>query len=313
MQKKLGKEPRKFSDTLSNDHYHRLKAISATQLPIIKDQTIEHLEVDRKATRAMEKGIMVHDFLEMHKEKDKFLEKYVTHDKIEMPQGRNTKAGKALYQQYLLDSANHEKMNSEEWQHAYVEYYFKKKLVDEKEYELLKAIQRQLGDHPFFESLLEKGIPERSYVAKCDYDIAGRARPDLSMLEEGILCDFKTTDNASVEAFSKKVIRYKYHWAGAFHSMIVERAMGIKIKHYVWIAIENKPPYGINPVYMPEPMRDAALATIDRILLRYNNLFRPMINVKGYRGYTSDFKKAICYPSVLNEFETVDIGDFPNE
>jgi hypothetical protein len=62
--------------------------------------------------------------------------------------------------------------------------------------------------------------------------------------EEWVICDLKTTDDASPDAFARKVEGYHYDMQAAFYSEILSLNYQIECQpHFYWLTVEKAPPY----------------------------------------------------------------------
>lgn len=71
-----------------------------------------------------------------------------------------------------------------------------------------------------------------------------KARPDALSVVNRVIVDLKTTQDASVGAFSKDVITYKYHWQAAMYTDAAKAEFSDDFL-FVFIAVENKAPFGV--------------------------------------------------------------------
>jgi exodeoxyribonuclease VIII len=73
-------------------------------------------------------------------------------------------------------------------------------------------------------------------------DIVCKGRCDLITMDNTVIVDLKTTEDASAEGFSKSFMSYGY-WMQAAHYISICRASGIPIEKFLFIAVEKNPPY----------------------------------------------------------------------
>jgi hypothetical protein len=73
-------------------------------------------------------------------------------------------------------------------------------------------------------------------------DIVCKGRCDLITMDNTVIVDLKTTEDASAEGFSKSFMSYGY-WMQAAHYIAICRASGIPIEKFIFIAVEKNPPY----------------------------------------------------------------------
>lgn len=80
-----------------------------------------------------------------------------------------------------------------------------------------------------------------------------KGRADAIAPEIGCVIDVKTTKDASPHrnGFIKSIFDYGYHRQAA-HYLSGLNALGVKLQHFVWIAVEKVPPYAV-AVYRATP------------------------------------------------------------
>lgn len=93
--------------------------------------------------------------------------------------------------------------------------------------------------------------------------------PDIVTPEgSGAIIDVKSTEDASLEAFMVTCYNYGYHRQAA-HYLDGAFANGLEVAHYIWIAVEKKPPYGVGIYRADAGMLAAGKASIELLLKRY--------------------------------------------
>lgn len=93
--------------------------------------------------------------------------------------------------------------------------------------------------------------------------------PDIVTPEgSGAIIDVKSTEDASIEAFMVSIYKYGYHRQAATY-LDGAFANGIEATHYVWIAVEKKPPYAIGIYRADSGVLAAGKASVERLLKRY--------------------------------------------
>jgi hypothetical protein len=80
------------------------------------------------------------------------------------------------------------------------------------------------------------------------------------------IADLKTTDDASPDAFARKVANFHYDLQAELYSEILSRHHQIETRPYwLWIAVEKTPPYTC-AVYNANEWRESGEAKLDRVL-----------------------------------------------
>lgn len=99
--------------------------------------------------------------------------------------------------------------------------------------------------HPRLSQLLQKGRAEQSLFWRDDaHDLPCKARYDW-ISERGVVCDLKTTSDASADAFGRDAIKYGYPLSAAHYLEGARIADVANPDTFVLVAIEKVPPYGI--------------------------------------------------------------------
>jgi hypothetical protein len=70
-----------------------------------------------------------------------------------------------------------------------------------------------------------------------------RIRPDILHLEKKVLIDFKTTEDASPDKFSRSIDNFMYHVSLVFYGMGIEAITGTEPDIYALLAVEKDDPY----------------------------------------------------------------------
>ena len=95
---------------------------------------------------------------------------------------------------------------------------------------------------------LSKGEVERSYYTVDKMTgIEYKVRPDCFKIinGRGLIVDFKSTADASTDAFRRDAIKYGYDLQSAMYTAAVQEEHGIPCD-FVFVAVEKEPPYMVN-------------------------------------------------------------------
>lgn len=119
----------------------------------------------------------------------------------------------------------------------------------------IDAMHDALMSDPVAATAFTAGVPERSYFAKDPFTgVWLKCRPDYD--REETLIDFKTTTDASPQAFARRGGDLGYWSQAVWYSDVVELAVGRQIKEFWFVCQSTKPPYlvsvnkyGINDLY----------------------------------------------------------------
>lgn len=110
----------------------------------------------------------------------------------------------------------------------------------------------------------------------CGWDMDGvrckgrfdRHSPEIA---GGAVVDLKTTNDASRLGFERSIFSYGYHRQAAMY-LAGARALGIPARHYVIIAVEKEPPYGVGVFRLTEGAVDAGAQQLRPLLSLYARL-----------------------------------------
>lgn len=206
---------------MSNAGYHEQPAISKSGLDRINQSPAHYqswLSEPRQETPALIFGSAAHCQV---LEPESFWDRY-----IESPDGidRRTSAGKLAWAAFEKTAAG-------------------KIPLKKDDVERLQKIATSINTHPSAAELLQDGIAEASCFAEI-WGVDVKCRPDW-LRDDGIVVDLKTTDDASPDAFSRSVAKYRYHVQAAFYSDILA-IRGRPVSAFIFIAVEKTPPYAVS-------------------------------------------------------------------
>lgn len=122
------------------------------------------------------------------------------------------------------------------------------------EAEQVHAMHDALKAHPVAGPLFDRedGIPERSLVWEAD-GVRCKARPDWALPGAApILVDYKTTTDASAEAFERATANFGYHMQADWYAAAYEAVHGGPRPTFVFVVQEKTAPYAV-AVYQLDP------------------------------------------------------------
>lgn len=89
------------------------------------------------------------------------------------------------------------------------------------------------------------GTPELSFFWESE-GVFYKSRPDVFDEFSYVACDYKTSKDASPEAFAKDAINYGYDWQAAMCIDGINACYGSNVcKRFIFIVVEKDPPYGV--------------------------------------------------------------------
>jgi hypothetical protein len=113
-------------------------------------------------------------------------------------------------------------------------------------YNSIMAMIDAMTHHPIAKKLMP--IPDKE-VTGIWHDVNNRLwckiRPDAIDHERRIIVDWKSTADASYDAFNKDIAKFGYHVSAAWYKWGVKELTGHDYA-FVAVAVEKSPPYGIN-------------------------------------------------------------------
>lgn len=229
---------------MPNADYHAHPAISKSGLDRINQSPAHYqswLTEPRKETPALALGSATHAFILEH---ETFFERYaVAPDGID----RRTKEGKAAWAEFEAQANGKTVIKTEDLEH-------------------IKMMAARVWWHPSARELLSEGAAEVSAFGNL-WGIDVKCRPDW-LREDGLVMDLKTTDDASPGAFPGSVAKWRYHVQAALYQDILA-LLGIKIKAFVFIAVEKNPPYAVGVYELDDASIEAGREAYQRNLDTY--------------------------------------------
>lgn len=114
-----------------------------------------------------------------------------------------------------------------------------KVVISEKDYDMIKEMQKSVQEHPIAGPMLKRGVAEK--VARCQYfGMPCQARFDW-VTPEGDLVDLKSS--ADLKWFFSDAKKLKYDRKMSFYKSVLEGFLQEEIKRVYLIAVEKKEPY----------------------------------------------------------------------
>ena len=118
----------------------------------------------------------------------------------------------------------------------------------------IQAITAAVNKHPDAKKLLSEGYAEQSiYFAHEQTGVVNKVRPDWVNPGMRALVDIKTTQDCSLDAFSKTIWNYRYDFQMAMYSEGVRKTL-FRPERHAYIVIEKSAPYEVAVYYADEQM-----------------------------------------------------------
>lgn len=231
---------------MTEKEYRESEGVSRSQLWRIKESpekfkyAEEHPE---EPTPALIFGQMVHKLV---LEPETFDDEFAIMPEVD----RRTKEGKAIWADFLAGSGDAQ-------------------IVKMSDYETALAMRTALLQNDLVKKLLT-GKHEVPFF--WTDDLTGercKARLDCltDLSERVIIADYKTTADASTDAFIRSAINYGYDFQAAMYSEAVKKTLG-KESVFIFIAQEKQPPYAVN-----------VLAADQLLVQRGSDTFRELLGI----------------------------------
>lgn len=217
---------------LPNDQYHRDKtSISSSSLRQFLRSPAHFHEylVGEKAppTPAMITGTMVHSLV---LEPERFRAEYVVMPDFPL----RSKLGKAMHERWCHENRD-------------------KNVIREADMQMLVGIAKSLVSNPTIVKMLKASEKEVSgYYRDPVTGLKCRIRPDAIARGGEILLDFKTTKDASYDAFTRSIVDFRYDIQLAMYEQGIKEITGAAPVTTAIIAVEKTPPYSCAVYEMTE-------------------------------------------------------------
>lgn len=118
--------------------------------------------------------------------------------------------------------------------------------------EKVKAMVAKLRSRRAVMEILSNGYAQKSGIFKlpdvCGDNVWAKIRPDWIMPDSPhgpTVVDYKSTADASFEAFQMLVWNMKYHWQGAMYCMGASAINRVTHKNFIWIVQEREEPFEV--------------------------------------------------------------------
>jgi len=125
-----------------------------------------------------------------------------------------------------------------------------------------------------------------------------RTRMDLCTVSRTVICDYKSTTDASPEGFSRQITRMGYHRQDAFYRRVAQLLTGNDPK-FVFLAQSVEPPYECSLHSCDPSLREIADAEVERAI----DLWRKCVKTKRWPSYGAGIHYALPTSWMIQEHE----------
>ena len=168
-----------------------------------------------------------------------------------------------------------------------------KTLLTDADYDRARAMSDSLLNHPSCGRLLEaKGPAEASLFATHKSGLRVKARPDKLSLDansDGIvynIVDVKTALDASPYGFQRQCFSLGYDLQ-AYHYTMIAKACGIKVRSFVFAAVEKEPPYAAHAHIVSNEVMQRAERIVNETLEQIAQAEKSNHYPTGWSDYTT--------------------------
>jgi hypothetical protein len=133
---------------------------------------------------------------------------------------------------------------------AFAQEHAGKVIVDPDTFATVQGMREGVMRHPVARRIFDDGIPEQSCFAEL-MGVPVRCRPDWVRPSADLICDLKSTSDASPDQFSRSVANFRYHVQHAFYQDTIQAA-GYAVRSFVFVATERAFPH-LCAVYVLDP------------------------------------------------------------
>jgi len=126
-----------------------------------------------------------------------------------------------------------------------------KTILDIEVYDAIKEIASRIFADDFISELLGHGLAESSFFwTDEETGVKCKTRWDWARYN-GVVLDVKTSQSANPDDFQRSIAKYGYHIQAGSQCIGYEKHFQVPVKHYLYLVIENKPPYSYVIMNLP--------------------------------------------------------------
>lgn len=126
------------------------------------------------------------------------------------------------------------------------------KFLPAEEYDRFIGMRDAVMAHPLAAALFDDGAAEMSIIADDDGTLI-KCRPDWYNPKRKLIIDLKTTTDARPDSFMRSCVNFRYDVQSAWYPHVAIKA-GIECEAFVFLAVEDRAPFGVRVYYASEAM-----------------------------------------------------------
>lgn len=197
-------------------------------------------------SQSLKIGNALHNFV---LEPDEFMNRYIVVEKRD----RRTKEGKQYYELIELNRGT-------------------KEVIDEDQFSIIKKMYDSLHSNAKIHDLITGAQYEKSiYWTDPHTGLLCKCRPDI--WQPGFIIDLKSTSSASYRDFQRSLFSYGYHIQCAMIHEAFKNLLGIIVKDFVFIVIENTEPFACAIYKLDEYALEKSIETFKNKLIEIKECF----------------------------------------
>lgn len=269
----------KFEDgihDISNAAYHASEGVSRSALWKLRKSPAhywhEYLNPDfvkPEPSPALVLGNLVHCLV---LEEDKLEDEFAFIPSVD----RRTKAGREEYAEFLEHSQG-------------------KSVVTPEMFAQAEAMAESVGKNEYSKGLFDGARIEQSiYFTHKATGIQVKARPDS--IKNGVVCDLKTTADASLRAFQSSAFTYGYYTQAGIISRALE-SIGERMDKFVMLCVEKTAPYATATYVLDDEAIEYGTTLFDELMIKYAEC----LNADRWPAYELRTLEIPGYARLINE------------
>lgn len=151
------------------------------------------------------------------------------------------------------------------------------------------AMRASVLAHPIAGRMILDGVPELTVRWRDpETGLPCKLRTDYYVADLGMAVDLKSTEDAGPKAFARSIAEYGYHLQNAHYANGFD-VIGAPLAHFVFVAVEKAPPYGV-AVYSLD------VGSLERGHARVRALSRSIADCVATNHWP-------CYPETIQQIE----------